>query len=432
VSPEFTAETFQNEYLPAGATEMHAIVSVAADGMASSSTTTPPASEVVIIIDASGSMNYPRAKMDAAKKATAEAIDCIADGVGFAVIVGYERAEVAYPIGRHSLELAPAGMATRSEAKRVVAKLQAEGGTAMGAWLRQAEQLFGRDAGVIRRAILLTDGRNERETRAELETALDACVGRFQCDCRGVGDDWVVEELREIASRLLGSVDIIPEPSTMAAEFRSMMQGAMAKAVGDVRLRLWTPSGAHVAFVKQVSPDLADLSARRVDIDDRTGEYPTGAWGGEIRDYQVCIHIPAGDAGDEMLAGRISLVVDDEVISQARVRATWTDDVVLSTRICREVAHYTGQAELAEAVQEGLRAKSAGDEATATLRLGRAVQLADAAGDSERVNELGRLVDIDDAATGTVRLKRDVTKLDEMVLETRSVKTMRIVKTPAP
>ena len=47
------------------------------------------------------------------------------------------------------------------------------------------------------------------------------------------------------------------------------------------------------------------------------------------------------------------------------------------------VAHYTGQAELAEAIQEGLEARKQGDEDTATAKLGRAVALAHAAGNED-------------------------------------------------
>jgi hypothetical protein len=56
--------------------------------------------------------------------------------------------------------------------------------------------------------------------------------------------------------------------------------------------------------------------------------------------------------------------------------ATWTDDHALSTKIHPRVAHYTGQAELAAAIQQGLAARDAGDAETATAKLGRAVQLA--------------------------------------------------------
>ena len=53
-----------------------------------------------------------------------------------------------------------------------------------------------------------------RETREYLEAAVAQCDGVFQCDCRGVGTNWKVDELRLIATRLLGSVDIIPDPRT--------------------------------------------------------------------------------------------------------------------------------------------------------------------------------------------------------------------------
>ena len=55
-----------------------------------------------------------------------------------------------------------------------------------------------------RHAILLTDGRDETETPADLQSAIAAATGVFQCDCRGVGADWEVNELRGISSALLG------------------------------------------------------------------------------------------------------------------------------------------------------------------------------------------------------------------------------------
>ena len=61
------------------------------------------------------------------------------------------------------------------------------------------------------------------------------------------------------------------------------------------------------------------------------------------------------------------------------------------------MAHYTGQAELAEAIQDGLAAKAAGDDETATAKLGRAVQLAAETGNDEATTRLRKVVDIDDA-----------------------------------
>ena len=63
---------------------------------------------------------------------------------------------------------------------------------------------------------------------------------------------------------------------------------------------------------------------------------------------------------------------------------------------------------------------------TATTKLGRAVQLAAATGNEEATSRLRKVVDIDDPGTGTVRLRRDVEKADEMALDTASTKTTRI------
>ena len=104
------------------------------------------------------------------------------------------------------------------------------------------------------------------------------------------------------------------------------------------------------------------------------------------------------------------------------------DPVTLTTRIAPAVAHYTGQAELAEAIQDGLAAKAAGDTTTATAKLGHAVQLAAETGNDEATSRLRKIVDIDDAGTGTVRLRRSIDKLDEMALDTASTKTTRVKK----
>jgi hypothetical protein len=114
------------------------------------------------------------------------------------------------------------------------------------------------------------------------------------------------------------------------------------------------------------------------------------------------------------------------VISSALVPATWTADDALSARTSTEVAHYSGQVELARLVREGLEARRSGDEATATLMLGRGAQLALGSGNEATYHLLQKVVDIDNPTTGTVRLKRNVEKIDEMVLETRSTKTVRV------
>lgn len=287
----------------------------------------------------------------------------------------------------------------------------------------------------IRHGILLTDGRNEHESPEDLRAALDACAGRFTCDARGVGTDWEVKEVTAIASALLGTADIVADPAGLAADFTQMMENVMGKEVADVALRLWTPVGVEIKFVKQVAPTVAELTDRRTGASPRAGDYPTGSWGDESRDYHVCVRVPEAGIGQEMLAARVSLILPDpsgaaapQVLSQGLVRAVWTDDMVASTSINPQVAHYTGQAELAQVIQQGLDARKSGDFDGATAKLGRAVQLASASGNEDTAKLLSKVVDVVDAATGTVRLKAKVAEADEMTLETRSTKTVRVKK----
>ena len=196
----FTAEIYQNEYLPAGGSEVNAIVTVTSDSGHDGPTSATEAAEVVIV-DASGSMEVPRQRMKAAREATAVAIDCIRDGVMFAVIAGSDHGRVVYPSGGG---LAPASAEARGAAKEAVRGLTGRGGTALGSWLTLARELFGTEPECVGHAILLTDGENQHETGEHLGAVLAECEGRFQCDCRGVGTDWQVSELRRIASALLG------------------------------------------------------------------------------------------------------------------------------------------------------------------------------------------------------------------------------------
>ncbi|MEN3358555.1 MAG: hypothetical protein V7637_2537 [Mycobacteriales bacterium] len=420
----FTAVTFQNEYLPAGTGEVDAVVTVTAADDTDPALAPAGDRTEIILLDKSGSMGG--GKITAAKGATTAAIDCIPDGTHFAVIAGDGSASVVVP-------LTEAAEASRRDARDRVGRIRAGGGTAMSTWLSAAAELFQQRPGVINHAILLTDGKNESEQRARLDAALADVTGLFQCDCRGVGTGWLVEELRHIAGTLLGTVDIVAEPDGLAADFTAMIGTAMGRNTPDVRLRVWTPAGATVTFVKQVAPQIGDVTGKRIEVSARVSDYPTGAWAAEARDYHIQVVVVPGQVSEEKLAARVSVVTVDadgaeQVAAQALVRAVWTDDVALSTRINRQVAHYTGQAELAQVIAEGLEARKAGDDRTATVKLGRAAQLAAASGNTATTDLLAKVVEIDDPATGTVRLRRRVEAADEMALDTRSTRTVRVGK----
>ncbi|MFI8786823.1 VWA domain-containing protein [Streptomyces sp. NPDC055105] len=441
--PQFSVDVYQNEFLPEGGREVNAIVTVTSTGggTVSGAVAAPQFyaagrgadAAVALMVDCSGSMDYPPTKMRNARDATAAAIDALRDGVHFAVIGGTHVTKEVYPGGGR---LAVADAQTRDQAKQALRKLSAGGGTAIGTWLRLADRLLSAadvPASSVRHGILLTDGRNEHESPEDLKAALDACAGRFTCDARGVGTDWEVKEVTGIASAMLGTADIVADPAGLAADFTRMMETAMGKEVADVALRLWTPLGSEIKFVKQVAPTVEELTDRRVEAGPRAGDYPTGSWGDESRDYHVCVQVPNAELGQEMLAGRVSLVIPGtdgsaQTLTQGLVRAVWTDDMTASTSINPQVAHYTGQAELAQVIQQGLDARKAGDADGATAKLGRAVQLAAASGNADTAKLLSKVVDVVDAAEGTVRLKAKVAEADEMTLETRSTKTVRVKK----
>jgi hypothetical protein len=383
----------------------------------------------VIIVDTSASMAGER--LVAAKRAAKAAVDALRDGVDFAIVSGSDRAAMVYP---RDLLMAPATDGNRERAKSAIARLTASGGTRMGRWVELAGALFADRGSGIRHAILLTDGKNEHESADQLDAALTASAGRFVCDCRGVGTDWDVGTLRRVADALLGGVGLVADPRDLAADFTAMIEAAMGKAVADVALRIWTPHGAVPWFVKQVLPSVQDLTDRRTEVampgarsgeGPAVGDYPTGIWGKERRDYHVCVTVPAGRPFEEILAARVSLVLPapgvepDVVLAEGAVLAEWTDDEQPSTGLHPWVEHYSEQERLADSIRVGLGAYQQGDLDAASRELGRAVNLAKETGNTETSVHLDGIVDVD-PATGVTYVKEGVDKATEMALDVKS------------
>lgn len=424
MSNQFKAEVFQNQYLPQGEREVHAIMTVSVEAGEGIAVTDSTSRLFGIICDTSGSMGG--GKIHAARDAIVKAVNLLPEDAHFFIVTGSSKASVVFPVS-------PATFQKKQQAIASIKNILANGGTLMSTWLTEALIQFQKMPNAVRQALLLTDGQNDVSDEQQLNTVLQQCEGVFQCDCRGVGTDWRVAQLQLIAGKLLGTTDIIPNADMIAADFRAILEKAMSKDVSDVAMRLWTPQGAKILFCKQVSPDIVDLTHRAKLVKPQVVDYPTGAWGvKESRDYHFCIEVNPGNVGDEMLAGRASLVYTlngtETKIAEARILAIWTDDDAKSTKIDRRVAHYTGQAELAQSIQEGLEARAQGDIEMATAKLGKAVKLAHESGNEATAKLLKTVVDIQDAPTGTVRLKREVAKEDAMALETRSTKTTRIPK----
>ncbi|MGW0433615.1 VWA domain-containing protein [Micromonospora sp. NPDC003197] len=372
----------------------------------------------VILLDCSGSMGAPATKLFQARRAAAAAIDALRDGVLFAVVAGTHRAEMIYP-GEPSL--VPATDRRRAAAKEALRRIGAGGGTAMSTWLRLADRIFTGQAGAIRHAILLTDGKNESEPLSELEAALAASAGRFTTDCRAISDrpgvdTWRGTELLRIADAL-GANPVVPveDLDRLAGEFTDIISAAMSQRVGDVRLRVRTSALATVRFVKQVHPTIADLTELGERVDEQTIEYPIGAWGDGHRDYHIGLSVQPMAAGETRRVGWLSLLVPGpgtdggvEEVGQSAVAVEWTEDIARYTGINPTVAHYTRQHELAGAIRAAWEAFDRRRLAEAETLMGRAVALAYQAGAHDKLAVFARVVEIKDAAAGLVRLRPDV------------------------
>ncbi len=424
---QFRMESFLNSYLPAGTRRVDAILTVTAETGASGSSAVASHARAIVglIIDVSGSMQGER--MNSVKYATRKVIELLEESVYFFVVAFSDHAVSVFP-------LAQATLSNKQLADAQVRRVEAGGGTRMSTGLTMAHNEFLKMPDALHYALFLTDGKNNEEDDVRVTIALDQAESVFQCDCRGVGTDWQPKQLQKISQKLLGTAMIIPDPSGVEADFREAIRNAMGRAVGGVRLRLWTPKSARVLVCKQMSPEILVLTDRATQVDPQTKDFPTGAWGSESRDYYVAIELAPGEINDEMLGCRPSIVFQEggqEIkTSGPPIVVTWTDDDALSARINVQVAHYTGQEELAKTIQEGLEARAQGDVDAATHLFGRAAKLAHDSGNEDTTRRLSKVVDIVDAGEGTVRLKNSVNKADEMDLDLGSSRTARAAHRP--
>ena len=422
---QFRVENFLNSYLPAGTRRVDAILTVTAEGGSDGVAPVRTRAVVGLIIDISGSMQGER--INSVKHATRKVIELLDENTFFFVVAFSDHSSKVFP-------LAQATQQNKLLADAQVRRVEAGGGTRMSTGLLTARDEFLKMPDALHYALFLTDGKNNEEDELQVNYALAQSEAVFQCDCRGVGTDWQPRQLQKIAQKLLGTAMIIPDPTGVEADFSAAIRNALSRAVGDVRLRLWTPKSAKVLVCKQMSPEILVLTDRAAQIDAQTQDFPTGAWGSESRDYYIAIELTPGDIGDEMLGCRPSIVYQeagqDTKVAAPPIVVTWTDDEALSARINMQVAHYTGQAELAQTIQEGLEARAQGDVDAATHLFGRAAKLAHDSGNEDTTRRLSKVVDIVNAEEGTVRLKNAVNKADEMDLDLGSTRTARAGRRP--
>ncbi len=413
---DFVVTASLNPFVSREADVLHAIVAVTAQEPTGWAAARPRSADnagtktaVAILIDCSKSMDRS-GNIESAREATKAAIDALRDGDRFAVIAGREDATMIYP--KHVPMLAVATPAERQRAKQLVDELKADGGTAMGQWLRMARAALLTDPAAVRHAILLTDGNNESETDIDLDRALDLCAGDFVADARGIGEGWMPERLNRIASRLRGRADTVSASADLVTEFEAMIRAATAKLLPDLTLEIMTSAPAHLRFIKQVYPLIQDLTEGAQRTSEHAVRTSTGSWQAETRHYHLCVDL-RGIGSDLRASGtrvvRIDASVDGQsVTAPTNVTVTWSDNPAEFGRVDPSVVFYTGQSRLSEVVIEGCNAYDAHDLAIAQARFGEAVKLAWTSGNLEQLGRLEHLVHVDDAANGVVRVRPGV------------------------
>jgi hypothetical protein len=437
----FRANVFSQELLAAGATEVHALVAVKAEGASG------PVIEAaeVILVDCSGSMGHPPEKIVSARAATRAAIDRLRDGTWFAIVAGTASADLIYPdVG---LGLALASDATRAEASARVSRLQATDGTAISTWLAMARDLFAARSHALHHAVLLTDGRNQGEEPETLHVELERCQGAFVCDCRGIGADWDHDELQGIAHALLGDVDIIPRPAEMEAAFEAIVERTMGRRAASVEIIVRTPVTVSVSHFSQCFPEIMDLSGRvawwqpddgwewrpvaSLDPEGPLGShYPTGPWAGdEEREYHLALRVVANEPGkgNELRAAVVRLLVDGTEVSSKDIQVQWTHDLSDVTRMDERLTRYLELGDMVPDIREGLKALDAGDDRLAATLLMRAYEVAVRTGNPKTAMLLGEVVDI---TTG--ELRPGSTRLIRQTLRTQSSRVTASSETAPP
>jgi uncharacterized protein YegL len=417
----FGIESFFNPHLAVGASRIDAILTVTTSSGTAKAVTAAPTGRkaVVFIIDLSGSMQGDKLMMG--KIALRKCVDLLDENTYFSVIGFSDEAEVIAP-----MTLATTGAKENAHAR--IKELTAGGSTYMSKALLMALSQFAKTDNAICYCQMVTDGENDTGDKKALNSALVECEGKFRCDCWGVGTDWKPDQLRLIAGKLLGSADAVPNPEQLEIHFKEALAQALSKGIGDVRLRLQMPKSCKILTVKQMSPEIVDLSILAKRVDERNLEVPLGAWGEESRDYHVAFELEPQPAGEEMMACRPRIIYSQngaEVVSDGpRIVAAWTTDESLTTRINSHVAHYTGQEELANSIREGLEAKARGNIDQATVLLGKAAKIAIETGNEEVTQRLKKVVDVIDADQGTVRL-RAANKAADLELDMGGTRTVR-------
>ncbi|WP_438490686.1 vWA domain-containing protein [Streptomyces sp. S186] len=380
----------------------------------------------ILIMDRSLSMAAV-GKLNEAKRAMCAAIDTLQDGTYLGIIAGHHEAEVIYP---DTVGLVRVDAEAKAVAKRRVMGQLPEGGTAIGTWLTRARELFdalpARDT--VRHAVLYTDGRDEHESAEELDSALAICVDQFVCHARGLGNDWNYTELLRISQSLHGNADAVVEISDLTRDFTHLMEEARSIVVPRVYLGLLLGEWFRLGFVRQTVPVEADLTTQQ-QLHGEEIHIPLGAWPPEKRQYHLSLRFDPDKLplDTQLSAARITLRAERP--DATRTPCAAPQDLLVRRLAARDfpvrppesLTHVENLRELGMSMRACADAQLSGryEEADRELRI--ALELAEALGDTERL-ELLRAVSTT-GPDGRTQVRRDASRGHIQQLGLRSTRT---------
>jgi Ca-activated chloride channel family protein len=306
---DFTIEVDATSDLAVDTDRLEALITIEA----TSGATPAPTSQIaeVLIMDRSLSMQRQN-KIHEARRAACAAIDALPGGALLGIVAGNRQATLLFP---PSGGLAAINTRTRTAAKNKVMSLWPEGGTKIGQWLTAANDLFAAEptAGIIRHAVLYTDGKNEHESRPELDAALTACADRFICDVRGLGDDWDYTELLHLAGALHGDAKAVLRIADLTDDFTRLMRRVRRLVVPRTYLRLSPNNRFQIAAVAQTYPVQVELTQQQRPAGATAVDVPLGSWEEHAtRRYQVSLRFNPDTipTGEKLRAARVDLLTE--------------------------------------------------------------------------------------------------------------------------
>jgi Ca-activated chloride channel family protein len=305
---------------------------------------------MVLVVDTSGSMAGRKIE-DARQSAIAMLDEMQADDM-VSVVRFASQAEVLVPLGRVA--------DVRSEARRQIERLRAEGNTDIANALRAADRALGwtRD-GRIGRIVLVTDGRDTsgapRRTGSEV-ARVEASRG-FAVSALGIGSDYDDAYLAGIADAGRGNYEYLRDTSALSRFLSKELREASRTRVRNVEARLVLPADARIRNVWGATWDANRLSIGSL-------------FAGDERRIIVSLDVPAGSPGSSVeLGGTLTWrLVDgssvDVELTPLRVVAVTSPEEVDAARDMSVIAAATSvmasqrETEAAAAYEKGDQARA--------------------------------------------------------------------------